>query len=111
MAKTNRDWKTFGRRWDASRFEKFIFWSVIVHLGIAVGFGVSAYLARQERERLKEEQRFQEAKARVEKEEAIKEADEEVQELLKEELVQEQLRDFYEELVEEFLDPKKLILG
>lgn len=108
MDKPNREWKSFGARWSASsRFEKFIFWSVIVHLALFAAAGLPSYRLYQERVELKRaEERLQELK-KQEAEKAAKQAEEEIKKALKEELAAEQLKELYNELTADFLTPQQ----
>ena len=101
MSNPNREWKQFRKRWNASRFEKFLFGSIVLHVLIALAIGVG----RGNRETPKDEAKLakQESQAK-EKEKAKEKAETEIREILKEELAEEQLREFYDELTEDYLD-------
>ena len=107
MVAVNRDWKTFEKRWGASRFEKFLFWSVVIHVLVGVLVMLPVHLARQERKALLEEQERLAAQQEKKKEEAVEEAEEEIEELLKEELAVEQLKEFYEGLIADLMDEEE----
>lgn len=108
MVKANREWKSFGRRWNgSSRFAKFLFWSILVHAGLLLLIALPVYSFYEKgQEQIREQQVRQQADKEQEKEVAREQAREEVKELLKEDLVKEQLKPFFDELTREYLDPK-----
>ena len=104
----NREWKTFHKRWNATRFEKFVIGSVFAHLIVGALVGVPAYMRHQEKVKQKAEIERKKSEEKTAKEEAVEEGEEAVKEVLKEELVDEQLKGFYEDLVSDFM-PEELM--
>ncbi|MDA1137464.1 MAG: hypothetical protein O3B01_02680 [Planctomycetota bacterium] len=101
--RTNREWKSFHKRWTATRFEKFLIGSVIAHLIVGILVGVPAYIRHQEIQVQKAELDRKIVEKEKAKEEAVKEGEEAVKDMLKEELANDQLKDFYKELVSDFM--------
>ncbi|MDP6504246.1 MAG: hypothetical protein QF886_11545, partial [Planctomycetota bacterium] len=104
----NREWKTFHKRWNATRFEKFVICSVFAHFIVGALVGVPAYMRHQEKVKQKAEIERKKNEEEKAKEEAVEEGEEAVKEVLKEELVNEQLKGFYEDLVSDFM-PEELM--
>lgn len=102
MTNHNRDWRSFQSRWKRdSRLERFLFWSVGIHLLLVLTIGLPIYLAQAQAKKLTPEQLEVVEKQQEKKKELVEEAEEEIREMLKEELAKEQLQEFYQELTEE----------
>ena len=109
MNSANREWRSFRRRWNASRFEKFLVVSVVLHLIIVFSVNVSVRSAAQ---REKEREKVQLAaieKKQKQKEQLAEQVQVEIKQVLKEELAEENLRDFFKDLTEEFLTEELLL--
>ena len=105
MARNNRDWKTFNRRWGgSSRLEKFLVLSVLLHVALTALIWFPARSTDNRQAAIQERKEQEAIHRKKEKKEAIEKAEEKVQELLREELAEEQLRQFYDELTEDYLE-------
>lgn len=106
MTRENREWKTFSQRWSQqSRFEAFLVASLIVHVGIALLVGVPVRSAQEEKKQLVEKKEAKEAGQKKEVEKLVEEAKREINEQLKKELAEAELKPVFRELTADFLDP------
>ena len=103
MPRNNRDWKTFNDRWTgSSRLEKFIAWSVTMHVALAMLIWFPVRSTDDLNTKLQEHREQEAVRRKKEMKDAVKRAEDKVNELLQEELAEEQLRQFYDTLTEDY---------
>lgn len=103
MTKPNREWQSFEQRWQSrSRIRKFLPLSVLLHGLVLALLILPVYLAQA----MKPVAADLAGRAEIQqKQQAIKEAGEEIKAILKEELAEEHLKKFFEDLTEDLIEP------
>lgn len=103
----NREWKTFQKRWSSSgRLTGFLFWSLLVHFVVVMLAGIPAHRAYIQKKKLQTERNLKELERQQEVDEVIEEAEKELRNKVKVEVGVKELKEFYEEITEGFIDEK-----